>query len=154
PGAETAFSALVERHGPMVLRVCRYVLANRHDAEDAFQASFLVLARRARSIREGESVASWLHGVALRVASCARAGELRRRSHERPGAEAASWMVGPVEPDARGPPLHEETDALPERYRSVVVLCSLEGMTHETAAGLLGWPVGTVRTRLSWARDR
>jgi RNA polymerase sigma factor (sigma-70 family) len=154
PNAEAAFNVLVERHGPMVLRVCRYVLADRHDAEDAFQASFLVLARRARSIRERDSVASWLHGVALRVASCARAADLRRRAHERRRAEAASLADLPIEPDDLGQALHEEIDRLPERYRSVVVLCYLEGMTHDAAAALLGWPVGTVRTRLSWARDR
>ena len=85
--AEVAFAALVERHGPMVLRVCRAVLGDRHEAEDAFQATFLVLASRARSIRRGDSVGSWLHGVALRVANRARWRAARRRHHERRHAE-------------------------------------------------------------------
>ncbi len=89
-GAERAFAALMDRHGPMVLRVCRRVLGRGHDAHDAFQATFLVLVRRARSIRDGDSVASWLHGVAVRVASAERAAEARRRKHERGAAE-----VGP-----------------------------------------------------------
>src|SRR5262249_28425444 len=94
PAAELAFSALVERHGPMVLRVCRRVLRDPHDAQDAFQAAFLVLARRARSIRHPEALASWLHGVALRASRSLLLATARRRDHER---RAAAAFLGVVE---------------------------------------------------------
>jgi RNA polymerase sigma factor (sigma-70 family) len=157
--AEVAFAALVERHGPMVLRVCRAVLGDRHEAEDAFQATFLVLASRARSIRRGDSVGSWLHGVALRVANRERRRAARRRHHERRHAEmTASTEADPgrgARPaDEVDHVLHEEIGRLPEKYRRPVVLCYLEGLTHDQAADQLGWPVGTVRRRLSGARDR
>ncbi len=159
PAAEAAFAALVERHGPMVLRVCRAVLGDRHEAEDAFQATFLVLASRARSIRRGDSVGSWLHGVALRVANRARWRAARRRHHERRHAEMNA-ATGADGAGAHRPPddvdrvLHEEIGRLPEKYRRPVVLCYLEGLTHDQAADQLGWPVGTVRRRLAGARDR
>jgi RNA polymerase sigma factor (sigma-70 family) len=157
--AEIAFAALVERHGPMVLRVCRAVLGDRHEAEDAFQATFLVLASRARSIRRGDSVGSWLHGVALRVANRARWRAARRRHHERRHAEmtaatGADPTSGGRPPDDVDGVLHEEIGRLPEKYRRPVVLCYLEGLTHDQAADRLGWPVGTVRRRLAGARDR
>jgi RNA polymerase sigma factor (sigma-70 family) len=152
-GAEAAFEALVERHGPMVLRVCRRMLGNPHDAEDAFQATFLVLARQARSIRRRDSVASWLHGVAARVAARARADAARRRKHEqRSAAMAAEGRVAHGAPE-EGRELHEELDRLPEKYRAPIVLCYLEGRTHEEAAQQLRWPVGTVKIRLTRARD-
>jgi RNA polymerase sigma factor (sigma-70 family) len=156
--AELAFAALVERHGPMVLRVCRAALGDRHESEDAFQATFLVLAGRARSVRRGESLGSWLHGVALRVARRERRRLARRRHRERRYAEmSASSQVEPGR-DARPADddrvLHEEIGRLPEKYRRPVVLCYLEGLTHDQAADQLGWPVGTVRRRLAWARDR
>jgi RNA polymerase sigma factor (sigma-70 family) len=161
-GAELAFAALVERHGPMVLSVCREVLGDRHDAEDAFQAAFLVLASRARSIRRRESVAAWLHGVALRVAACARSRAARRRRHERKWGEmAARAGGGGADGEDRSPSLesldqvlHQELQRLPDRYSAAVILCHLEGMTHEQAARQLGWPVGTVRSRLARGRDR
>ena len=154
PEAEAAFAALVERHGPMVLRVCRAMLGDRHEAEDAFQATFLVLASRARSIRRGDSVGAWLHGVALRVASRARWRAARRRHHERRHAEmtAATGAGGAGTdrpPDDVDRVLHEEIGRLPEKYRRPVVLCYLEGLTHDQAADQLGWPVGTVRRRLA-----
>lgn len=152
--AELAFAALVERHGPMVLRVCRKALGDPHDAHDAFQSTFLVLARRADSIRDRRSVASWLHGVALRVASGRRAAESRRRRHERRWAEGAATAVADGGPDDLGAVLHEEVGRLPARYRSAVVLCYLEGRSCEEAAGHLRLPVGTVKSRLSWARQR
>src|SRR5262249_43893602 len=152
--AEAAFAALVERHAPMVLDVCRDVLGNVHDAEDASQATFLVLARKARSIRSGAALGSWLHGVALRVASKARVAAARRRVHERRGGEMAARSVGDRNPFRTWMDLHEELDRLPERLRSPIVLCYLEGLTHGQAAHRLGWPVGTVESRLARARER
>jgi RNA polymerase sigma factor (sigma-70 family) len=151
---ELAFAVLVERHGPMVLRVCRAVLHDEHEAEDAFQATFLVLSRRCGSIRVGESVGPWLYGVAWRVASAARMAADRRRRHERKAAELAPPPVV-VEGDfdlERS--LHDEIGRLPERYRVPVVLCLLEGFSHEQAARHLGWPLGTVKSRLAHGRER
>jgi len=152
--AELAFTVLVERHGPMVLRVCRSVLRDEHDAQDAFQATFLVLARRAASIQKRNSAASWLHGVALRVASSARASSARRRVHERQAAATRSTIAS--EEDVLIPTgvLHEELDRLPERYGVVLVLCHLEGASCEEAARRLNWPVGTVKSRLARGRER
>ena len=157
--AGSAFDALVERHGPMVMRVCRRALGDLHDAEDAFQATFLILVKKANTVRKSDSVASWLHGVALRVSAEARAAAVRRRRHEGRGAEMAARS-------ADGRPasveesldlalvLEEEVGRLSEKYRAPVVLCHLEGLTHEEAAERLRWPVGTVRSRLARARDR
>ena len=153
--AELAFAALVERHGPMVLRVCRSVLADDHDAQDALQATFLVLVRRAGSIRNRDSVASWLHGVARRVAVGARVSSACRRRHERraAGLVTEDYLEDRGEPDL-APTLHEELDRLPERFRAVIVLCYLEGLACEAAAVRLGLPVGTVKSRLARGRDR
>jgi RNA polymerase sigma factor (sigma-70 family) len=151
--AEAAFAALVERHGPVVLRVCRDILGNSADAEDAFQATFLVLIRRASTIRNHDSLASWLYGVALRVAACARSATARRRVREGKAAERTTEQVE-ADGDDLGPVLHEEVGRLPEKYRAAVVLCYWDGLTHEQAADRLRWPVGTVRSRLSWARQR
>ncbi len=155
--AGPAFAALVDRHGPMVLRVCRSILRDEHDAQDAFQATFLVLVRRAGAVRRHESAGSWLHGVALRVAAHARAGMARRRRHERCAGELAvtadrSGTEG-VSPELAAI-LHEELGRLPERYRAALVLCYLEGHTCEAAARRLGWPVGTVKSRLARGRER
>jgi RNA polymerase sigma factor (sigma-70 family) len=153
--AELAFSVLLQRHGAMVLRVCRGVLGNENRAEDAFQATFLVLASRARSIRRQVSVASWLYGVALRVAGTERSRAARRKRHERSHAMMNPPSIATAPPDdesARA--LHQEIGRLPERCRSAVVLCYLKGLTHEAAAERLGRPVGTVRSRLATARDR
>jgi len=152
--AEAAFQAIVVRHGPMVLGVCRHVLNQLQDAEDAFQATFLVLARKARSIRDRRVLARWLYEVAYRIAIRARTNGVRRRTHERQGGEMAST----VSIDNHGwielrPVLHEEVNRLPEKYRVPVILCYLEGKTNEEAAELLQWPVGTVKGRLSRARD-
>jgi len=152
--AGAAFEALVARHGPMVLRVCRGALGDRHDAEDAFQAVFLVLARKAGSIRDRDSVASWLHGVALRVAARARAAGARRRRHERLGAGAAGRSEGDDGRAGIASEVHEAVGRLPEFLRAPVVLCYLEGHSREDAARLLRRPVGTVKSRLSRARDR
>lgn len=155
--AEAAFTILAERHGPMVLRVCRQTLGDRHEADDAFQATFLVLARKAHAIRNKDSVAGWLHGVARRVALRARADSARRQIKERmaanlaiaqaPGGHEAQVGESWVE-------LHEEIARLPERYREPIVLCYLEGLTTEAAAQRLGCPQGTVLSRLSRAKDR
>jgi RNA polymerase sigma factor (sigma-70 family) len=151
---EAAFAALLERHGPMVLGVCRRVLRDFHDAEDACQATFLVLARKAASIRQPGAVGSWLHGVAYRVA-----GKLKARGAHRgiPGGtlddvpQAAppdvSWR------EVRGV-LDEELRRLPECYRAPLVLCYLEGKTRDEAARQLGWSVGTLRGRLERGRER
>ena len=153
--AEMAFSALVERHGPMVLRVCRSILRDEHDAQDAFQATFLVLVDRAGSVRDRSSVGSWLHGVALRVAACARGSVVRRRVHERRAADLTADGFHPrgVEPDL-APALHEELARLPERYRVPIVLCYMEGLACEEAAQRMRLPVGTVKSRLARGRDR
>jgi len=152
--AELAFAALVERHGPMVLRVCQSVLREPHDAQDAFQATFLVLVRKAGSIRKRGSLVSWLHGVACRIASCGNAATARRRRHERKTAERAATSVDDGDRDDLASVLHEELDRLPEKYRAPIVLCYLESRTHEEAAQQLRWPVGTVRSRLARGRDQ
>src|SRR5262245_7285128 len=143
---EGAFAALLERHGPLVLGICRRVLGNSHDAEDAFQAAFLVLARKAASIRQQESLAAWLHRVALNVCRTARLQSARRITHER---QVVSAMSHVDEVRDWQPILHEEVDRLPEKYRTPVVLCYFEGKTHDEAARHLGWPVGTVKGRLA-----
>ncbi|HMF18010.1 MAG TPA: RNA polymerase sigma factor, partial [Gemmataceae bacterium] len=152
---ESAFATLMHRHGPMVLGVCQSILQDEHDAEDAFQATFLVLARKPRTIGKPDSIASWLHGVAYRLAVKARSEAARRRSRERkaiamPSAEAQDEFLWR---DLR-PVLHQEVDRLPERYRLPFVLCHLEGKTNGEAAELLGWPKGTVLSSLSRARVR
>jgi len=148
--AEAAFEVLVERHGPMVRRFCRLLMNDRHDADDAFQATFLVLARRAGSIRDREAVASWLYGVASRVVARARAEASRRLLLERVVAEQVrrediQRPKGPPEPM---PELHEEVARLPEHYRAPIVLCYLEGHTNEQAARILRCPLRTLQTRL------
>jgi RNA polymerase sigma factor (sigma-70 family) len=152
---EAAFEALVARHGPMVLATCRAVLGHEHDVEDAFQATFLVLARNARSVRAGDALGGWLHRVAYRVSIQAGIQARRRRRRE---AEASAMTplqtarTGP-EPDVAAI-VHEEVDRLPERHRLPVVLCDLEGLTYEQAAGQLRWTVPALRCRLAKARQR
>ena len=156
-GAELAFEALVERHGPMVFRVCRGVLRDEHAAEDAFQATFLVLARKARSLWVKDSLASWLHGVAHRVAARARSDAARRRRHEQQLAEARgpALEVMPDHPRSEAwAILSEEIARLPETYRAPVVLCYLEAMSYQAAAASLGVTEDTVRGRLARARER
>ena len=153
--AEAAFAALVERHGPMVLGVCRAVMGDRHDAEDAFQATFLVLALRAGSIRRGDAVASWLYSAARRVALRARRRAARDRERERRRAaqnSAAERVSAP--PTDPWPELYDELDRLPEQFRAVVVLCDLEGHSYQQAAGMLHCPVGTIQSRLARGRQR
>ncbi len=152
--AELAFGALVERHGPMVLRVCTNALRDPHDAQDAFQATFLVLLRKAPELWIHDSLGPWLHRVARRVADRVQMSARRRREYERKAAESRTTLgfegCGPDEPAMV---LHEEIDRLPERYRVPVVLCHLEGQSHELAAKTLRVPVGTLKSRLHRARD-
>jgi len=151
---EEAFAGLVRRHGPLVLGVCRRMLEHEQDAEDVFQATFLVLARRAASIRKREAVGSWLYGVARRLALQARADAARREARERQVAGVPWRETVPeiVWRDLR-PLLDEEVAALPDPYRSAFILCHLQGMTNEQASRELGCPLGTVLSRLARARN-
>jgi RNA polymerase sigma factor (sigma-70 family) len=160
--SEAAFAALVRRHGPMVLRVCTQIVGDRHTAEDAFQATFLILARKAGKIREPELLGHWLYGVALRTAREARMRVDRRRRHETGGVEAleagSDGLGGrpemPLVSREEFEILHEELSRLPERYRVPLVLCELEGLSYQEAARRLRCPVGTVGVRLRRARER
>ena len=150
--SEAAFAALVIRHGPMVLRVCRSLIHNAHDVEDAFQAVFFVLARRAGSIRRKGSVASWLFGVAQRVAVRARRGDARRKALlERVAARKAEPDL-PTESDLDGELLYEAIRGLPERLREPVVLCYLEELTYEAAADRLELSAVVIRAVSHGAR--
>ncbi len=151
---EAAFAELVARHGPLVLGLCRRLLGNMHDAEDVFQATFLVLARQAAAIRKPKSLSCWLHGVAYRLAIRARDAAKRRRVHEQkapPLQETQeidlSWR------EVRGL-LDEELQRLPEKHRLPLVLCYLEGLTQDEASRRLGWPRGTLKCRLEAGRER
>lgn len=152
--SEAAFRALVVRHGPLVLGVCRRVLGQQQDAEDAFQATFLALARKAGSIHDRRVLGSWLYEVAYRIAIRAKTDTLKRRAHERHVAEtAATPSDGDAGWDELRPILLEEVNRLPEKYRTLVVMCYLQGKTNEEVARLLQWPVGTVKGRLFRARE-
>jgi RNA polymerase sigma factor (sigma-70 family) len=156
---EAAFAALVRRHGPMVFRVCRRVLADPHAAEDAFQATFLLLARQAQAIRHRTSLAAWLHGVAYRVALKARAAEARRHRREAP---AAGTAPADPRPDPLGEVsarealllLEDEVARLPEVYRMPILLCCLEGLSLDEAAERLGWTRDSLKGRLERGRRR
>jgi RNA polymerase sigma factor (sigma-70 family) len=150
---QAAFAALVRRHGPMVWGVCRRVLGNHHDAEDAFQATFLVLVRKAASILPREMVANWLHGVAHLTALKARAAAARRRTRERQVRAMPEPEV--IDRDLwhdLQPLLDHELSRLPDKYRAAVVLCDLEGKTYKEAARQLGCPEGTLAARLARSR--
>jgi RNA polymerase sigma factor (sigma-70 family) len=161
--AELAFAALVMRHGPLVFGVCQSLLRNRHDAEDAFQAAFLVLARKAGSIRQPDRLGPWLYGVAHRTARRLKEKNARRKSHEAEVAVSSDRAhrssgssphpSAPADHDAIEA-LHREIGRLPARYQTAVVLCDLQGLTHEEAARRLGCPVGTMSSRVSRARER
>ena len=149
-----AFEALVARHGPMVVATCRAVLRDHHDVEDAFQATFLVLARKAASIR-GDALGGWLHRVAYRAAVRLNIEAKRRRRHE---AEVSAMEIpyaarSALDFDVRSI-LHEEIDRLPDSQRLPVVLCDLEGLTYEQAAGRLHSTAPTVYHRLAKGRKR
>ena len=157
--AEAAFAALVARHGPMVLGVCRQLLRDRQHAEDAFQAVFLVLARKARSLREPELLGNWLYGVALRTVRKARGRVARLRQTEeaaavgRPEALSAAQAAQMIDGE-QAEALHGEINRLPGNFRLPVVLCYFEGLTLDEAAHRLKWPVGTLRSRLARAREK
>ena len=154
--AESAFETLVARHGPMVYGVCRRILRNQHDADDAFQATFLVLVRRATNLQVADSLGGWLHEVSRRIALQARSSATRRSARELsvPGME--SMEASAQYPD-RGELLaiiDEEVARLPVKYRTAVILCDLEGLSHQEVARRLGRPVGTIESRLSRGRER
>jgi RNA polymerase sigma factor (sigma-70 family) len=153
---EAAFEILLGRHGPMVFGVCRRILGDDHAADDAFQATFLVLVRQAGVIRHRESLGPWLHGVARRLALRARSkARLRRERELRAAIDPAKAAVASRADDSDlGLALHSEIDRLPDRYRAPIVLCYLEGRTIAEASRQLSWPVGTVAGRLARARER
>jgi RNA polymerase sigma factor (sigma-70 family) len=152
---EDAFAELVGRHGPMVLGVCRTLLHNAHDAEDAFQATFLVLVRKARAIRSPDAVGGWLYRVAYHLAGRAAADPRAPRFSERetPDMAAADPLLDMTVRELRQA-VHEELDRLPAQYQAPLVLCYLEGRTYDEAARQLGWTKGTLRGRLNRARAR
>src|SRR5262245_50811545 len=151
--AEDAFAVLVQRHGPMVLGTCRRILNNAHEAEDAFQATFLVLARKAATIARRETLAAWLYGVALRTARDARSRLLRRKAREErvSGRESIDAHDGQLDDELRTI-LDEELARLPERLRIAVLLCELEGLSRQEAAARLKIPEGTLSSRLARAK--
>ncbi len=167
PAAQAAFTALVHRHGPMVLGLSRQLLHDKHHAEDVFQAVFLVLARRAPTIRDPDLLANWLYGVSLRTARHAKARLRRRRECDwrnrvaYPAGDSTAehaLRVPSVEETAlareQTEGLHQEIDRLPNAFRVAVVLRYVEGQTIDEIAGRLNWPVGTVRSRLARAREK
>jgi RNA polymerase sigma factor (sigma-70 family) len=152
---EVAFAAIVERHGPMVLGVCRAVLKDAAEVEDAFQATFLVLVRKAGSVRGVDTLGGWLHRVAYRIAVQAAADIARRRTLEHRAGELAAMKTDIAEfPDDLRALLHEEIDRLPENFRLAIVLCDLDGLSQPDAARQLGWTDGALRGRLSRARAK
>jgi RNA polymerase sigma factor (sigma-70 family) len=151
---EVAFEMLLQRHGPMVMGVCRRLLRDCHDAEDAFQATFLVLVRKARSISTPALLGNWLYGVAYRTALEAKRASARRKAKERQAGMARIEAGEHQKSLDWRPLLDQELSRLPLKYRCPVVLCDLEGKTHGEAAQLLGCPVGTVGSRLARARAR
>src|SRR5262245_29161939 len=152
-GPEAAFTNLVRRHGPMVLAAGRRVLGNPHDAEDAFQATFLVLARKAGTVRG--NLAAWLYAVAVRTARGVRVMRDRRRKHERASAGGRPPTVPPTDTDPDlAAVIDEELAKLPEHCREALVLCELRGLTRKAAAAELGINEGTLSSRLAGAKRR
>jgi RNA polymerase sigma factor (sigma-70 family) len=155
---QDAFRALVVRHGPSLLAICRHVLNGDHDAEDAVQATFLSLARKGASISDRRALSGWLREVAYRTALRSRARASRRRNIEKqamamaPARQTAAGQDEVVSLCELRPVIHEEVVRLPEKYRIPVVLSYFEGRTNEEVAELLRWPVGTVKGRLMRAR--
>jgi RNA polymerase sigma factor (sigma-70 family) len=156
--SQDAFRVLVGRHGPRVLGICRHILDREHDAEDAFQATFLALARSGATIRDRCALGGWLQEVAYRTSLKTRMRQSRRRSLEKqvmsmtPAPDASGNPHERAALDEIKPVLHEEVTGLPDKYRIPVVLSYLEGKTNEEVADILHWPVGTVKGRLSRGR--
>jgi RNA polymerase sigma factor (sigma-70 family) len=154
-GDEEAFAALVRRHGPMVWRVCLQALGDEHDAEDAFQATFLVLSRKASSVKKQQSVGSWLFGVANHAATDLKRKHARRRTYESQSGQAtATDLLTVLTLREAQAILNQELARLPEKVRAPLVLCSLEGLTRDEAAKQLGVALGTLKSRLEQARKR
>jgi RNA polymerase sigma factor (sigma-70 family) len=148
-GDAIAFEAIVTRHGPMVYSVCAHMLRDTSDVDDAFQATFLVLIKKAAGLRQPERVGPWLYGVAHRIARRVRS---RRRMSNLPEDLVGPRLACPVEANEQLELVHNEIVRLPEKYRVPIVLCCIEGLSHDEAATRLGWPAGTVHGRLSRAR--
>jgi RNA polymerase sigma factor (sigma-70 family) len=153
-GDQASFAILVQRHGPMVLGVCRRILQHDQDTEDSFQATFAVLARKAANITKHDSVASWLYKVAYRIALRARAAKARRRTQEMqtPPRSCYHEFSDVIQCELRQV-LDEEVQRLPEKYRAPILLCYLQGQTNEEAAALLHCPTGTIKVRLMRGRE-
>jgi RNA polymerase sigma factor (sigma-70 family) len=153
---EPAFAELVRRHGPMVLQVCRRALSSRQDAEDAFQLTFLVLAKKAPQLHQPQLVGNWLYGVAVNVSRRARAAASRRRAAE---AQMLRSSVAARDSELHSDSSHVrhlidlEVQRLPAKYRAAIVACYVEGRTNRDAARILGWPLGTLVTRLNRAKS-
>jgi RNA polymerase sigma factor (sigma-70 family) len=160
PGAEATFDALVQRHGPMVWRVCRSLVPNAHDAEDAFQATFLILVRKVNSLRLRATLGAWLHMVAQRMALSTRSAAARRQAVERAAASRSRETADAAGPSAASERselnalIHSEISKLPRSFLAVIVLCDLEGLSYLEAAQRLNLPLGTVQSRLARARRR
>lgn len=152
-GDEAAFALIVERHGPLVLALCRRYLREPADVDDAFQATFLVLARNRGGLRDGDALAGWLYGVARRVALRARSNVLKRRAREA-DADRLDEIAAAADrpPDDALEALDRELSRLPEKYRAPLVLCHLRGRSYDQAAAELGWPPGTARSRAARGR--
>ena len=151
---EAAFALIVQRHGPLVLGASRQVLRDRHAAEDVFQAAFLMLARKVGTLRKGQAIRAWLYETTVNLSRTVRTAAARPENHERQTArDAKSDSSSTVTLDEFQSALHEEVSRLPEKFRLPVLLCHLGGKTHDEAAAELNWPLGTVRSRLSRARD-
>src|SRR4051812_16629983 len=152
-----AFEGLVRRHGPMVLGACRRLLRNPHDAEDAFQATFLVLLRKAHTVNPPERVGNWLYGVACRTAAKANAMNAKRHARDRtvepPSMGSSSTVIDASAQAEVRAAIDVEIGRLPERYRAPVVLCELDGLSRTEAAQALDLPEGTLSSRLSRARE-
>jgi len=151
---DAAFEAIVKRHGPVVYGVCRRILSDSNDAEDAFQATFLVLVRKGASLRQPGRLSAWLYGVANRTARKFRLqASLRTRSEQKAGERPLPVSVGEMTYDELRTILDEEIAALPEKYALPLVLCYLEGKTNAQAAAQLGWPEGSMSRRLARGRE-